>query len=109
MDTAIDGEDATVLAGQFYNSLGLGLSAAKAFRQALTAGPTAARDAAERFRRRFRIGRANTAHPASQDPLQQKTPRRGGGAFLRLLQGGESCDCPHCRAESRLQSQIVSG
>jgi hypothetical protein len=34
MDTAIDDEDAKVFAGQFYNSLGFGLSVAEAFRQA---------------------------------------------------------------------------
>jgi len=32
---------------------------------------------------------------------QQKTPRRGGGAFLGLLQGGEKSDRPHRNAESR--------
>lgn len=34
MDAAIDDEDAKVFAGQFYNSLGFGLSVAEAFRQA---------------------------------------------------------------------------
>ena len=34
MGTAIDDEDAKIFAGQFYNSLGFGLSVAEAFRQA---------------------------------------------------------------------------
>ena len=29
--------------------------------------------------------------PTQQKPAQQKTPRRGGGALLGLLQGGEIC------------------
>src|SRR5665811_542573 len=38
-----------------------------------------------------RICGANAPHSALASPPQQKTPRRGGGAFLGLLQGGEIC------------------
>lgn len=41
----------------------------------------------------MKAGRAKRRGPhlACQSPAQQKTPRRGGGALLGLLQGGEIC------------------
>ena len=56
----------------------------------LTVAPTVARAPGERHGCR-QGRRPECPHLACQRPAQQKTPHRGGGAFLGLLQGGEIC------------------